>query len=38
MRTKERLHGTGTDSIGVVAALCILALMRTQANDIFSAW
>lgn len=34
-RTKERLHGTGADSIGVVAALCILALMRTQANDIF---
>ncbi len=33
-RTKERLHGTDTDSVGVVAALCILALMRTQANDI----
>ena len=35
VRTKERLHGTGTGSVGVVAALCILALMRTQANDIF---
>ena len=35
VRTKERLHRTDTDSVGVVAALCILALMRTQANDIF---